>query len=25
MPDRTADTTDIWFGLIGTLLGICLV
>ena len=25
MPDRTADTTDICFGLIGTLLGICLV
>ena len=25
MPGRTADTTDIWFGLIGTLLGICLV
>ena len=25
MPTRTADTTDILFGLIGTLLGFCLV
>ena len=25
MPGRTADTTDIMFGLIGTLLGFCLV
>jgi glycopeptide antibiotics resistance protein len=25
MPSRTADTTDIMFGLIGTLLGFCLV
>ena len=25
MPARTADTTDIVFGLIGTLLGFCLV
>ena len=25
MPTRTADTTDIMFGLIGTLLGFCLV
>ena len=25
MPSRTADTTDIIFGLIGTLLGFCLV
>ena len=25
MPNRTADTTDIVFGLIGTLLGFCLV
>jgi VanZ family protein len=25
MPDRTADTADILFGLIGTLLGFCLV
>ena len=25
MPTRTADTTDIVFGLIGTLLGFCLV
>ena len=25
MPTRTADTTDIIFGLVGTLLGFCLV
>ena len=25
MPSRTVDTTDIMFGLIGTLLGFCLV